>query len=68
MSERAQSFAAIQSLMNTNAMHQNSVANIDQLKNNYAQQTDQETNKASEDIKFLKTKLNQFLLLHNFLS
>lgn len=50
MTERAQSFAAIQSLMNTNAMHRNSVANIDQLKNNYAQQTDQETNKASEDI------------------
>tara|TARA_R110000823_G_scaffold186069_1_gene318432 strand:- start:8082 stop:9275 length:1194 start_codon:yes stop_codon:yes gene_type:complete len=50
MSERNQSFAAIQSLMNNNEMHKNTVANIDQLRDNYSQQTDEESNKATQDI------------------
>ena len=50
MSERNQSFAAIQSLMNNNEMHKNTVANIDQLRDNYAQQGDEENNKAVQDI------------------
>lgn len=50
MSESQRSFAQLQNLLGAEQMHTNAVKNIDALKDNYAEQKDQETNKIFENL------------------
>ena len=50
MSESQRSFAQLQNLLGAEQMHANAVKNIDALKDNYAEQKDQETNKIFENL------------------